>query len=60
MNYVCAGKIADSEMDTWMTFHVGNVLHFFVSVGREFTFEHIRVDQRRKFLVVSMHLVFSG
>jgi hypothetical protein len=57
---VCAGKIADSEVDTWLPFQVENVLHFFGKFCPELTIEKIRVDQTRKFLVVSVHLVFSG
>jgi len=32
MKSVCAGKIADSEVDTWLPFQVENVLHFFLDV----------------------------
>ncbi len=60
MNPVCAGNIALSEVDTWMSFHLENVRNVFWRFCPELTIEKIRVEQRRKVLVVSMHLCFSG
>jgi hypothetical protein len=60
VNSVCAGKIADSEVDKWLPFQVENVLHLFGKFSPQLSIETIRVDQTRKFLVVSVHLVFSG
>jgi hypothetical protein len=60
VNPVCAGNIALSEVDTWMSFQLENVRIFFRRFCPQLTIEKIREDQRREFSVVSMHLGFSG
>ena len=49
-----------SEVDTWMSFHMEKLLHFLLTVCHDSTIKTIRVDQRRTFLVVKIHLEFSG
>jgi hypothetical protein len=55
VNRVFAGNIALSEVERGKhaaRFQVENVLHFFWSFCPDSTIEKIRVDQRRRLLVV--------